>query len=119
MERTTALTLFPKGAEMTQSATINLLPSQNRIAILVQLPEFLQERQFSLWALLDKGPLKASHQPLPGQLHTEKAFELILRPGMNVIEAHLVAAIPKEERREGGPEIEVEVFTVLANVLRI
>lgn len=103
---------------MNQSAAVNLLPHQNRVAILIQLPDFLQDRQFNLWALLDKGPLKASLQPLPGQDPNEKAFELILRPGVNVIEAHLVAAIPKEERKEGGPEIEVEVFTVLVNVLR-
>ena len=103
---------------MNQTAAVNLLSTQNRVAILVQLPEFLQERQFNLWALLDKGPLKASHQPLPGQGRHEKAFELILRQGMNVVEAHLVAAIPREQRKDGGPEIEVEVFTVLINVLK-
>ncbi|KAK0391957.1 hypothetical protein NLU13_1455 [Sarocladium strictum] len=117
-DRSTALTVLPNPQEMNQSAAVNLLPHQNRVAILIQLPDFLQDRQFNLWALLDKGPLKASLQPLPGQDPNEKAFELILRPGVNVIEAHLVAAIPKEERKEGGPEIEVEVFTVLVNVLR-
>lgn len=117
-DRSTALTVWPDEHEMNQSAAVNLLPGQNRIAVLIQLPEFLQDRQFSLWALLDKGPLKASHQPLPGQEHHEKAFELILRGGINVIEAHLVAAIPKDQRKEGGPEIEVEIFTVLVNVLR-
>lgn len=116
--RSTVVTVLPHPHELQQAAVANLPAGQNRIAILVKLPEFLQDRQFNLWVMLDKGPLKASPHPLPGQHPQEKAFELILRGGLNTIEAHLVAALPRSERKEGGSEIEVEVFTVLINVPR-
>ena len=57
-------------------------------------------------------------QVLPDQLPQERAFEVVLHPGVNVIEAHLIAAIPRSEREPGGDETELEVFTVFVNVMR-
>ncbi|KAL7811234.1 Bromodomain-containing protein [Trichoderma aethiopicum] len=117
-ERPTLVTILPNAKEMQQSATINLPPTQTRIWIVVTLPTFLQDRQYSLWTLVDKQPWKQLMQPIPNQTHHERAFDVMLHPGLNVIEAHLIAAIPRQEREPGGPEAELEVFTVLINVAR-
>ncbi|PNP58730.1 hypothetical protein THARTR1_01746 [Trichoderma harzianum] len=117
-ERPTLLTILPNAKEMQQSATINLPPTQTRIWIVVTLPTFLQDRQYSLWTLVDRQPWKQLMQPIPNQTHHERAFDVMLHPGLNVIETHLIAAIPRHEREPGGPEVELEVFTVLINVSR-
>lgn len=117
-ERPTLLTILPNAKEMQQSATVNLPHSQTRIWIVVTLPSFLQDRQYSLWTLVDKQPWKQLMQPIPNQTRHERAFDVMLHPGLNVIETHLIAAIPRHEREPGGPEAELEVFTVLINVAR-
>ncbi|EGR47470.1 uncharacterized protein TRIREDRAFT_122628 [Trichoderma reesei QM6a] len=117
-ERPTLVTILPNAKEMQQSATVNLPPTQTRIWIVVTLPTFLQDRQYSLWTLVDKQPWKQLMQPIPNQTHHERAFDVMLHPGLNVIETHLIAAIPRQEREPGGPEAELEVFTVLINVAR-
>lgn len=112
------LDVHPLPREMQQSGTVNLPPSLNRVFILPLLPDFLQDRQYSLWVLIDKQPLKPCHQPIPNQLPQERAFDVMLHPGVNVIEAHLIAAVPKHEREQVGAEVELEVFTAFVNVLR-
>ncbi|KAH0597580.1 hypothetical protein MHUMG1_04959 [Metarhizium humberi] len=112
------LDVLPLPHEMQQSGTVNVPPIINRIFIVPMLPDFLQDRQYSLWVLIDKQPLKPCHQPIPNQLPQERAFDVMLHPGVNVIEAHLIAAIPRHERVPGGPEVELEVFTAYVNVLR-
>lgn len=118
-EQPVLLDILPLPREMSQSATVNLPASINRVFILAQLPDFLQDRQYSLWLLVDKQPLKPCLQPLPNQLLQERAFDVMLHPGINVIEAHLIAAVPRHERENaGGSEVELEIFTAFANVLR-
>ncbi|KAF5123864.1 Protein polybromo-1 [Metarhizium anisopliae] len=112
------LDVLPLPHEMQQSGTVNVPPIMNRIFIVPMLPDLLQDRQYSLWVLIDKQPLKPCHQPIPNQLPQERAFDVMLHPGVNVIEAHLIAAIPRHERVPGGPEVELEVFTAYVNVLR-
>lgn len=112
------LDVHPLPREMQHSGTVNLPPSFNRVFILPLLPDFLQDRQYSLWVLIDKQPLKPCHQPIPNQLPQERAFDVMLHPGVNVIEAHLIAAVPKHEREQVGAEVELEVFTAFVNVLR-
>lgn len=82
------------------------------------LPDSLEDRQYSLWMLLDKQTLKPSPQPMPNQLPQERVFEVMLHPGVNVVEAHVVAAIPRADRVYGGPEVELEIFTVFVHVMR-
>lgn len=103
---------------MQQSATINLPPEFNRAALLTALPEFLQQRHYSLWVMLDRQPLKPSNQPIPDQEPDERLFETMLHPGINMIEAHLCAALPRDERQPNAPEVELEVFTIFVNVAR-
>ncbi|KAL7926910.1 Bromodomain-containing protein [Trichoderma austrokoningii] len=117
-ERPTMLTILPNAKELQQSATINLPHTQMRVWIVVTLPPFLQDRQYSLWTLVDRQPWKQMMQPIPNQTHHERAFDVMLHPGLNIIETHLIAAIPRHEREPGGPEAELEVFTVLINVSR-
>ncbi|KAK7404129.1 hypothetical protein QQX98_010087 [Neonectria punicea] len=114
----TIATVMPHPTEMVQSATVNLPAHLNRVLIIPLLPDLLRTRQYSLWTMVNKQPLKPSHQQAPGQQPHERAFEAILHPGVNVVETHLIAAIPRSERVPGGPEVELEVFTIFINVLR-
>ncbi|PNY28280.1 Chromatin structure-remodeling complex subunit rsc1 [Tolypocladium capitatum] len=118
VEHSDVLTVFPQSKELQQFVTVNLPPHYNRVFIVPTLPDFLYNRQYSLWVMIDKQPLKPCMQVLPNQLPQERAFEVVLHQGVNTIEAHLIAAIPRNEREPGGPEAELEVFTVFANVLR-
>lgn len=111
-------TVWPDKREMQQSATINLPYEFNRVAILTALPQFLEERHFSLWVMTDRQPLKPSNQPISDQGPNDRLFETMLHPGLNVIEAHICAAIPREERQPNAPEVELEVFTIFVNVAR-
>ncbi|PFH62818.1 hypothetical protein XA68_11830 [Ophiocordyceps unilateralis] len=112
------LTMLPHPTELHRSSTVTLSPYQNRVFVVLKLPEHLYHRQYSLWVLIDKQPLKPCLHPLPDQLPLERAFEVVLHPGINVIEAHLIAAVPRCERQPGEPEVELEVFTALVNLLR-
>ena len=114
----TLASISPSRTEMQTSTTINLTLSQSRVYIAPSLPGFLEERQYNLWTLLDKQVLKPSPHSMPGQLPQEKVFDLFLHPGVNVIEVHVVAAIPKAQRVVGASDVEIESFTVFANVLR-
>lgn len=112
------VTILPDAKEMQQSVTVNVPPTHTRVGMITRLPEALQDRQYSLWTLFDKQPLQPNHQVHPGQHSSERIFEANLHPGVNVIESHLVAAIPKAEREPGGSEIELEIFTIYVNVMR-
>ncbi|OAQ63042.2 polybromo-1 [Pochonia chlamydosporia 170] len=112
------LDVLPLPHEMQQSGTVNLNANINRVFIVPMLPDLLQDRQYCLWVLIDKQPLKPCHQPIPNQLPQERAFDVMLHPGVNTIEAHVISAIPRHERVPGGPEVELEVFTAYVNVLR-
>lgn len=118
VEHPNILTVLPHPQEPQQSATVSLAPHYNRAFVVLKLPDFLYERQYSLWVLINKLPLKPCMHPLPNQQQQERAFEVVFHPGINVIEAHLIAAIPCSEREQGGPEAELEVFTVFANLMR-
>ncbi|KAF7550116.1 hypothetical protein G7046_g8120 [Stylonectria norvegica] len=114
----TLATVYPHPKEMQQSATVNLSATQSRLLIVPLLPDFLRERQYSLWTVVNKQPIKPSTNQMPGQHPQERVFEVLLHPGVNVIETHLIAAVPRSERIPGGPEVELEVFTICANVMR-
>jgi hypothetical protein len=97
------------------------MPNHPRIQIIPTIPSFLveQQRQFSLWVLVGKQILLPS-QPAPGQIMSQNSpiFEATLHPGVNSIEVHVVAALPKSQRLPTKPEIELEIFTIMANVTR-
>ncbi|KAI6783351.1 Protein polybromo-like protein [Emericellopsis cladophorae] len=114
----TATTVMPDRKEMQQSATVNLPADSNRMTMTITLPELLQERHYSLWAMFDRHNLKCSTPYDPQQAYGDRVFEAMLHQGLNVIEVHLIAAIPKHERLPGGPDTELEIFTVYANVMR-
>ncbi|RDA86891.1 hypothetical protein CP532_1433 [Ophiocordyceps camponoti-leonardi (nom. inval.)] len=112
------LTIMPHPTELLRSSAVTLSPHHNRVFIVLQIPEHLFHRQYSVWVLIDKQCLKPCIHPLPNQLPLERAFEVFLRPGMNVIETHLIAALPRGERRPGEPDVELEIFTAFVNLLR-
>lgn len=103
---------------MQQAATINLPAHVNRVFIAPGIPEALMDRHFSLWVLIDKQLLKQVPHAFPDHTQQDRVFEVMLRPGVNVIETHVIAAIPAEERVEGGPEAELEVFTAYVNLAK-
>lgn len=103
---------------MQQSATVSVPPTHTRVVLVTQLPEFLHDRQYSLWTLMNKQPLKANQQPHPSQHVAERVFEAMLHSGVNIIESHLIAAIPRADRVPGEPEVELEVFNIHVNVMR-
>lgn len=111
-------TVYADAKELSQSATINVSPEVNRVTIVTTLPEHLEERQYSLWTLIDRHPLKSSPMPVHGQTPQDRVFEALLHPGIHMIESHLIAAIPLNERVPGGPETELEIFTIFVNVMR-
>jgi hypothetical protein len=110
--------VLPHRKEMQQCATVNVPPTHTRVLIVLTLPDFLYDRQYNLWTLMNKQPLQMSHHQLPKQSPYERVFDVLLHPGVNVVEAHLVAAIPRGERVPGGSEVEVEVLTAYLNVMR-
>lgn len=115
----TTATVLPDPLSTTQSATLTVPGEYGRATLVARLPEFLDERQYCLWTLYERQPLKTSiAPPLADQTARDRVFETMLHPGLNTVEAHLVAAIPRAERVPGGPEVELEVFTVYVNVGR-
>lgn len=110
--------IYPDPKYLQQSGVINVPPHCTRIFIITTLPDFLHERHYSLWTLINRHPVKPYPQMIPGQQPQDLAFEVGLHPGVNVVEAHLIAAIPGEEREAGGPESELEVFTAYVNVTK-
>lgn len=111
--------VLPDAKDMQQSATINVPADSHRVTIATSLPEFLYDRQYSLWTLLERQPLKAHpHAPPDQGTRQVRVFDAVLHPGLNTIETHLIAAIPRGERVPGGPEVELEVFTIYVNVMR-
>ncbi|KAH7326464.1 Bromodomain-containing protein [Stachybotrys elegans] len=113
------VSVLPHPKEMQNSATVTIPVHFTRVHIIARLPHFLQDRQYNLWALIDNQTLKASPHPIPNQMPNEHVFDVMLHPGINTVEAHLIAAIPASERVPGGPEVELEVFTVFVNVMRM
>lgn len=110
--------LYPDPKYLQQSGVINVPQHCNRVFVITMLPDFLHERHYSLWTLINRQPVKPYPQMIPGQLPQELAFEVGLHPGVNVVEAHLIAAIPSEQREVGGPESELEIFTAYVNVTK-
>ncbi|KAI6769582.1 hypothetical protein HG530_004211 [Fusarium avenaceum] len=111
-------TIKPNPLEMDQAATLNLPSHLTRILVVTAIPSHLQNRQYSLWTLVNRQPLKPILHQASGQKPHERAFEAMLHPGVNLLESHLIAAIPRDERVPGGPEVELETFTISVNVLR-
>ncbi len=106
-------TVLPAPEDMQQSATINLPAEYSHVTIIATLPDFLQDRQYSLWTLVEKHPLKLSQQVVPNQSHKDRVFEAMLHPGVNIVEAHLVAAIPRSERPQAGHGFSDDHFELL------
>ncbi|PMB70698.1 Chromatin structure-remodeling complex subunit rsc1 [Beauveria bassiana] len=110
--------IYPDPKYLQQSGVINVPPHCTRVFVITALPDFLHERHYSLWTLINRQPVKPYPQMVPGQQPQELAFEVGLHPGVNVVEAHLIAAIPGEQREAGAPEAELEILTAYVNVMK-
>ncbi|CRK33973.1 hypothetical protein BN1708_006228 [Verticillium longisporum] len=114
--------ITPLESESQQSVAMHLPANHLRVQIILTLPPFLQaqQRQYKIWAIANRHVL-SQQVPVAGQVLPpfSSVFEAQLNAGsVNVIEVHVIAALPKAERTLDGPEAELEQFTVLANVMR-
>ena len=118
MERPSLFTVLPDAKDTHTSTTINLPANHQRITITTTLPDSVFDRQHNLWVLSDKLPLRPNQGSMPSPHVKERGFDAILHPGINVVEVHLIAAIPRHERVPGGAETELEIFTIFVNVMK-
>lgn len=111
-------TVHPDPKYMQNSVVVNLPAHYNRVFVVPAIPDDLNLRQYSLWTMIDKQLLRPAPQAVPHLTPQDRVFEVMLHPGLNLIEAHMIAAIPGHEREDGGAEAELEVFTMYVNVAK-
>ena len=116
--------LGPHPREAQQCVALNVPadhPNNMKVQIIPTLPAFLQEQQrfFKLWVLQDGQTLYPSSphgvQNLPPN---SPIFFAELHGGINRVEVHVIAGLPRGQTLPGGADVELEIFTVLLNVLR-
>ena len=115
----------PAHPTLAQQTITAIVPSnQYKMQIIPRLPPFeLQYRHFNLFVLVNgRYPPRSTPLPIPGDTLQLPAgtpvFDATLAPGLNSIEFHVVAAVPREQRTPNGHSCELEKITVLAHLLR-
>jgi hypothetical protein len=110
----------PKLAQ--QSVTVTLPANHKTLQIVPKLaPLEQQQRQYRLFVLLNNSilprstPLPIPDDPLPSNA---VVYDGNLQAGTNVIQVHLIAALPKGQTLPNGSECELEKFTILAHLPR-
>lgn len=116
------LPAHPKLAQ--QSVTIMVPSNQDRLQIIPILPPLeQQQRQYRLFVMLNGNPLgRSAPIPIPSddlQLTANTlVFDASLRPGINWIEVHVIAALPKDQRLPNGADCELEKILLVTHLLR-
>lgn len=115
--------MLPSDRETNPSVTIQVPANHLRVQITPTVASFLmqQQRQYRLFVVVNRHVLSAAQEPNQGQQMPPNTtvFDAQLQSGIvNVIEVHVAAALPKGERTPAGDNFELEVFTVLTNVVR-
>jgi hypothetical protein len=123
-EKRIDLDIPPSEHEAQQSIVVNLAPehpSNLKIQIIPTIPTFLQEqdRYHTMWVMHDGQVLYQQHphgnQNLP---QNSQIYVADLHAGVNRIEVHVFSPLPKGQTLANGAEVELEIFTVLFNVMR-
>jgi hypothetical protein len=106
------------------STTVHVPNSQFKLQVIpVLAPLEQQQRMYKLYVVCN-GVVQGRQAPFPipgDDLHLTSnslVFDANLSLGMNEIQVHVVAALPKGQKLPGGEECEVEVFRVVAQLLR-
>lgn len=107
-----------------QSVTVHVPNNQYKLQIIpIIAPLEQQNRAYRLFVVCNGNVLSRSPPfPIPDDdlVHLQNllVFEANLGLGLNEIQVHVVAALPKGQKLPGGEECEVEVFRVVAQLLR-
>lgn len=106
------------------STTVHIPRDQPRLQVIPIIgPLEQQNRAYRLFVVVNG---RVEHRqapfPIPGDdlalTQNSLVFDAKLELGMNEIQVHVVAALPKGEKLPGGEDCEVEVFRVVAQLLR-
>jgi len=109
----------PKLAQ--QSVAVNIPVNQWKQQIMVSMaPSILaQQRHFKLFVIINGATMLPTVPPPNDPIEPgAKLYDATLSAGMNTIQVHLAAALPKAQRLPNGPDAQVEKITVLAHVLK-
>lgn len=107
-----------------QSVTVQVPNNQYKLQIIpILAPLEQQNRAYRLFVVCNGNVLSRSPPfPIPDDdlthLQNLLVFEANLGLGLNEIQVHMVAALPKGQKLLGGEDCEVEVFRVVAQLLR-
>jgi hypothetical protein len=113
------LNLPPSPTKIQQSVTINLPSTHYYLQIKPTIAPSLRERQYKLF--VTSGTQRLHAVPIPGQTanNLNPLFEARILPGVNRIEVELIAALPKDEPKlPNGQDVELEKFTIFANLMK-
>ncbi|OIW28075.1 hypothetical protein CONLIGDRAFT_461062 [Coniochaeta ligniaria NRRL 30616] len=106
------------------SITVHVPNNQYKLQVIpIIAPLEQQNRAYRLFVVCNGNVLSRSPPfPIPdddlAHLQNLLVFEANLGLGLNEIQVHVVAALPKGQKLPGGEECEVEVFRVVAQLMR-
>ncbi|KAB5584886.1 hypothetical protein GE09DRAFT_6420 [Coniochaeta sp. 2T2.1] len=109
-----------------QNTTVHVPNYQYKLQVIPKIaPLERQNRAYRLFVVCNGSVLsRTAPLPIPGDTlliqdrEMAMVFDANLGLGMNEIQVHLVAALPKGQKLPGGEECEVEIFRVVAQLLR-
>jgi hypothetical protein len=113
------MNLPPSPTKTQQSVTINLPPTHYYLQIKPTIAPSLRERQYKLF--VTSGTQRLHAIPPPGHAvdNLHPLFEARILPGVNRIEIELIAALPKDAPKlANGQDVELEKFTIFANLMK-
>jgi len=113
---------LPPHPKLTQqSVAVNIPVNQWKQQIMVTMaPSILtQQRHFKLFIIINGVTMLPSLPPPNEPIEPgAKVYDATLSAGMNTIQVHLAAALPKGQRLPNGSEAQIEKVTVLAHVMK-
>ena len=106
------------------STTVHIPGNQSKLQLIpVLAPLEQQDRAYRLFVVVN-GSVQHRQVPLPipgddlALTQNSLVFDANLGMGMNEIQVHIVAALPKGQKLPGGEDCEVEVFKLVAQLVR-
>jgi hypothetical protein len=115
--------LKPHPREAQQSVTINVPAAHWKLQIIPRTLSTLeaQGRMYRMFIVVNGStltrvtPIPIADDPIPNGI---PFFEANLQMGVNWIAVHVIASIPKDQRKEGGPDCELEKMFIVAHLLK-
>ena len=116
---------IPADATLAQRTLVVTVPSnQYKLQIIPKLPPLeQQQRQYRLFVVVNGSSLgRSAPIPLPGDTvplnPNSLVFDASLLPGLNYIELHIIAALPKGQTLSNGADCELEKLILVTHLLR-